>query len=219
MGKVYLISDTHLKHSKVATYCQRPENFTELIDERVKATVGASDFLIHVGDVGIDKANGPDGFMKTVAAWPGKKFLVRGNHDHKSALYYMSNGFDWAGDALLFRGVWFTHHPWTDPLPAGANVNVHGHLHNVWDGFGANDPNQVDEFAAAYRAGRLPREYNRLLAVEYTDYRPVEMDKFLQKPDKYQARGPNAETLKRVALRLEQERKDDPNYCGTCPHN
>jgi calcineurin-like phosphoesterase family protein len=190
MRKTYIISDTHLKHAKVATYCQRPENFTELIHNNVMTIVKPEDTLIHVGDVGIDKEEGPDGFMRLVREWPGKKILVRGNHDDKSCVWYMDHGFDFACDAMLYRGVWFTHHPWIDPLPKGAHVNVHGHLHNVWSGFISKDPSQRDEFSEAYEAGRLPREYNRLFAVEYTGYSCVEMDKFLAKPDKYQARGP-----------------------------
>lgn len=189
MGKIWLISDTHLKHAKVATYCQRPEDFTEKIHNNIMSMVKPEDTGIHIGDVGIDKEEGPDGFMRLVRKWPGKWTLVRGNHDDKSCGWYMDHGFAFACDATLFRGVWFTHHPWTDPLPKGANVNVHGHLHNVWDGFLSKDPSQRDEFSEAYMAGRLPREYNRLFAVEYTDYKPVEMDKFVSKPDKFKARG------------------------------
>lgn len=190
MPKSWLIADTHLKHQRVATYCRRPENFTELIDRNVKQTVKPEDTLLHLGDVGIDKAEGPDGFMKYVRDWPGRKILVRGNHDQKSVMWYMDHGFDFACDAMIFRGAWLTHKPWLGELPKGCFVNVHGHLHNVWSGFISEDPSQQDEFSEVYKKGCLPREFNRLFAVEYTNYTPVEMDKFLAKPDKYQARGP-----------------------------
>lgn len=195
MPNVYLISDTHLKHQKVATYCQRPENFTELIDKNVRRMLGPIDTLIHLGDVGIDKAEGPDGFMKYVREWPGRKILVRGNHDKKSCQWYMDHGFDFACDAMVFRSVWLTHKP-AAALPDGCVWNVHGHLHNVFNGFVDDDPEKDnDMFNQAARDGHLLHPWQRLFAVEYTNYAPVEFDKFIAKPDKYNARGPRPQTL------------------------
>src|SRR5579859_3947400 len=37
---------------------------------------------------------------------------------------------------------------------------------------------------------QLKHPWQRLFAVEYTDYRPVEFNKFIAHPEKYQARGP-----------------------------
>jgi hypothetical protein len=36
----------------------------------------------------------------------------------------------------------------------------------------------------------LKHPWQRLFAIEYTDYRPVEFNKFVSHPDKYQSRGP-----------------------------
>ena len=195
MSNVWLLADTHLNHDNIKTYCQRPEDFTQRLDRNVHATVKPGDTLIHLGDVGVGK---PEGFMALVAKWPGYKVLVRGNHDSHSCQWYVDHGFHAAVDAMVYRSCWLTHHPWTDPLPKGTDLNLHGHLHNIWSGFLAHDPSQVDEFYEVYKAGKLPREYNRLFAVEYTDYRPVEFNKFVAKPDKYQARGPNEVTKKRL---------------------
>jgi calcineurin-like phosphoesterase family protein len=191
MSKVWLISDTHLKHQKIATYCRRPENFTELIDQNVKRLVKPEDTLVHLGDVGIDRAEGPDGFMKYVREWPGKKVLVRGNHDQHGCAWYIDHGFDFACDAMIFRSVWLTHKPWLGELPEGTHINVHGHLHNCWDGFLPDDPEkEQEEFVVAAQTGKLLRPWHRLFAIEYTGYAPVCFDKFVAKPDKYQARGP-----------------------------
>jgi calcineurin-like phosphoesterase family protein len=200
--RTYLISDTHLKHAKVATYCQRPEGFTELIDENVRKTVKPEDLLIHLGDVGIDKAEGPDGFMKIVRTWPGRKVLVRGNHDKKSSQWYMEHGFDFAVDAMIYRGMWLTHKP-SDFLPPGCQFNLHGHLHNVWDGFGKDDPEAAnDEFSSAFHSGKLAQPWQRLFAVEYTNYMPVDFDKFVSKPDKFQSRGPAPKKFSEVRDQL-----------------
>lgn len=206
--KTYLISDTHLNHDKIKTWCQRPDNHTELIDQNVRRIVQPTDVLIHLGDVGIGKT---EVFMPTVQAWPGRKILVRGNHDGKSCQWYMDNGFDFACDAMIYRGVWFTHKPSVE-LPKSTTVNVHGHLHNVWHGFGKDDPEAKNqEFHKTFERGMLEFPFQRLFAVEYTGYAPVEMDKFVQKPDKYQARGPNEETKK--FLRLQEE---DAAKCSAC---
>jgi len=142
--KTWLISDTHLNHKKMQTYCQRPEDFTERLDRAIHRLVQPGDILIHLGDVGMDKT---EDFMPTVKNWPGKKWLVRGNHDQKTCQFYVENGFDMACDGFIYRGCWLTHKPWRHALPPGTNFNLHGHLHNVWDGFTSDDPEKAnDEF-------------------------------------------------------------------------
>jgi hypothetical protein len=104
----------------------------------------------------------------------------------------MEHGFDFACDAMVYRSVWLTHKPWLGELPSGTRVNVHGHLHNVWDGFLPENPEKCqEEFTFAAKSGKLLRDFHLLFAVEYTNYCPVEFDKFVGKPDKYQARHPN----------------------------
>jgi calcineurin-like phosphoesterase family protein len=204
--KSYLIADTHLNHDKIKTWCDRPEDFTERLDHNVKQTVKPEDLLIHLGDVGIGD---PEGYVKIVRSWPGRKILVRGNHDGKGCQWWMEHGFDFACDAMIYRGCWLTHKPWLGELPEGTHVNLHGHLHNVWDGFYPDDPeSKNDEFVVAAQTGRLLRPFHRLFAVEYTDYRPVEFDKFVAKPDKYQARGPNDETRRKMKAKQSKESKE-----------
>lgn len=187
--KTYLVSDTHLNHAKIKTYCQRPDDFTERINHNIQAIVKSEDLLIHLGDVGMDKEHT---WTAATKAWPGRKVLVRGNHDNKSCQWYMENaGFHFACDAMIYRGAWLTHKPWLGELPEGTHVNVHGHLHNVWDGFHCEaDPEKENfQFVEAARSGKLLKPWHRLFAIEYTDYRPVDFDKFIAKPDKYEARG------------------------------
>jgi len=188
-SKTYLIADTHLKHEKMKTYCQRPANFTSLIDRNVRNTLRPQDTLIHLGDVGIGKT---DDWADIVKGWDCRRILIEGNHDEKSPTWYTDKGlFHFACKAMIYRGAWLTHKP-SDVLPPGCSVNVHGHLHNVWDGFVSDDPEaKNNEFYHAFELGRLPRPYQRLFAVEYTNYMPVEFDKFIQKAaDKYKAVGP-----------------------------
>jgi calcineurin-like phosphoesterase family protein len=203
---VYVISDTHLKHEKMQTYCQRPSDFTERIHKNVMNTVKDTDLLIHCGDVGIGKYQDWEWMVKL---WPGRKVLVRGNHDRAhSNTWWMEHGFHFSCDSFIFRNVLFTHEPanavirangnrpyeksaFTD-LPDGATVNIHGHLHNIWDGFSSPERMARDkELLGIDFTKQLKHPWQRLFAVEYTDYRPVELQKFLSNADnRYQSTGP-----------------------------
>jgi len=203
--KFYLISDTHFNHENMKTYCQRPDNFTELLQKNWRETVKPEDVVIHLGDVAIGKKPLA---MEIIRSLPGKKWLIRGNHDRdKSCGWYVENGFDMACDTLHFRHCLLTHEPANavirasgnkpyepsayDGLPEGCELNIHGHLHNIWDGF--HSPERIErdkELLGIDFTKQLKHPWQRLFAVEYTDYRPVEFNKFVGSPDRFQARGP-----------------------------
>lgn len=180
---VYLISDTHFKHEKMKTYCDRPSDFTEKITKNWNQIVRPEDEVIHLGDVAIGKYEDCSTILRDL---PGHKVLVRGNHDRqRSCTWWMERGFDFACDGLLFRNWWLSHEP-ANSRPGGCGGNIHGHLHNIWHGFhphhGEEDP--------AYCQKSLKFPWQRLFALEYTNYMPIEFDKFVSHPDKYQARNP-----------------------------
>jgi calcineurin-like phosphoesterase family protein len=201
---VYLISDTHFKHEAMKTYCDRPPDFTERTHRNVMNTVQETDTLIHLGDVGIGKY---DDWQWILDAWKCRKILIRGNHDRAhSCTWWMEHGFDFACDSMVFRNVLLTHEPANaviksdghrpygaleEGLPEGCVLNVHGHLHNIWDGF--HRPERIErdkELLGIDFTKRLKHPWQRLFALEYTDYRPVEFNKFISHPEKYQATGP-----------------------------
>jgi len=185
--KFYIISDTHFNHGEIATYCDRPKNFTELIIRYCQNTIKPEDVVIHVGDVFIGKV---EDWMKVRQQLPGTWWLIRGNHDKHSCAWWVEHGFAFAADAMIFRGAWITHKP-SEFLPPDCMVNIHGHLHNIWNGFHPNDPAKTDEDFKVSSAGRLKHPWQRLFSVEYTKYMPVEFDKFVAHPDRYNSRGPN----------------------------
>jgi calcineurin-like phosphoesterase family protein len=185
---LYIISDTHFNHANIATYCQRPENFTELIIARWNQTVQPNDFILHLGDVAIGKKTAVRDILTQLN---GVKGLIRGNHDRdKSVTWWMENGFNFACDSLTLRQVYFTHEP-AEQLAPGCHTNVHGHLHNIWDGFIDERRWQRDkEHLGIDFKRQLKHKWQRLFSVEYTDYRPVELSKFLAHPERYKAIGP-----------------------------
>lgn len=151
------------------TYCIRPLDFTERILKHWRERVMPDDLVIHLGDVIMGKRKG---IAETLAALPARKVLIRGNHDwNKSAAWWMAHGFDFACDGLILNQTWLTHEPALQ-LPPGCTLNIHGHLHTF--------ENKHHSYT--------PRPFHRLLAIEYTDYCPVEMEEFLAHPDKYKAK-------------------------------
>ncbi len=177
--KTYLISDTHFNHGNIATYCDRPGDFTEIIMRNWAATVKPEDLVIHLGDVVIGKRHEIGSVLDSL---PGRKVLVRGNHDRQSSCgWWMAHGFVFACDSMVFRGQWLTHEP-AISLPTNCTYNIHGHLHNIWHGFNPDGPGIPQET-------KLHNSWQRLFAIEYTKYLPVEFEKFVSHPDRYQARG------------------------------
>jgi len=145
--------------------------------------VRPEDTVIHLGDFAIGKKEhiGPQAKLLN-----GTKILIRGNHDkHGSLSWWADNGFQFACDAMVFRGCWLTHYP-ASALPRGCDLNIFGHLHNIWHGFHPDNGNKKESPKA------LQFPWQRLFAVEYTDYRPIEFNEFVSHPDKYQSRGPKA---------------------------
>ena len=179
--QVYLIADTHFNHDNIATYCDRPKDFTDVICRRWAEVVKAEDLIIHLGDVAIGNRRSAKEILESL---PGRKILIRGNHDRQhSNTWWMANGFAFACDGMKFRGVWLTHEPSTSRAD-GCELNIHGHLHNIWHGFSPEGLSDVKQT-------KLRQPWQRLFAIEYTSYHPVAFDKFIAHPEKYQATGPS----------------------------
>lgn len=182
---VYITADSHFNHANIKTYCQRPDNFTELIVRNWRHTIQPTDIVIHLGDVFIGPSKGWEEIYPHLT---GRKILVRGNHDRNhSCTWWMEHGFDFACDSLMFRHAWLTHEP-AASLPEGAEWNIHGHLHNIWHGF-HREAKEGSPEAETWATQRLKNPWQRLFAIEYTNYHPVELNKFLSKPDQFLARG------------------------------
>lgn len=123
---VWLITDTHFDHKNIIQYCNRPEDFSQQIIDNWNKLVKPDDIVLHLGDVAWPKFYQEHSFKEL----PGKKILIRGNHDEGSIFYFMNHGFDFACDAVDLKvdglKLRFTHEPC---VTAHFDVNVHGHLH------------------------------------------------------------------------------------------
>lgn len=136
----------------------RPANYEEQIKFNWNHWVMLEDTIIHLGDVITHRHSELSGILDYL---PGRKWLVKGNHDDKSDNWYLNNGFDFVANGILTKGCWLTHAPQMT-LPEGAVLNIHGHMH---------DNNHRGEISA------LPK-HCKLLALEFTGYKPVELVSF-----------------------------------------
>lgn len=151
---LWVITDTHLDDFNMVKTCGRPENFTDLICENWQRMVSPQDTIIHLGDCAWGQKA-----MKRLVKLPGRKILVRGNHDTRSIPYYMKVGWDFACDSFTMKmegiTILFSHAPvWGY---RNANINIHGHFHDL----------HREDFIRLY----LP------LSLESMGYKPIAMDK------------------------------------------
>jgi len=188
--KIYLVTDTHFYHEKMTLYCHRPKNHTEITGNNLLALnkiLGPGDVLIHLGDICI--GHDEEAHRRYIEPLKFKKWLIRGNHDSQSNTWYLSHGWDFVGfkfqDKILGKNILFSHTPirhleeesdlWgTDDF----DLNIHGHYHNtlhrLLEGKFISDQEKERNIEL-----KNITEKHALLAIEYTDLKPVSLEDFL----------------------------------------
>lgn len=178
--KIWLITDTHFGHDKIKTYCERPDNFEKTILKNLKKVLNHDDILIHLGDFCIgNDAKWHELFMSAV---PCKKWLLLGNHDSKSSSWYLSHGWDFVGNSIQVsyfgKKILFSH----TPLAIGENdLMIHGHFHNTLHRLLEKQWVSKEEEKRNEKDLQMLSSQHKLLAIEYTDYQPVLLEKFIKK--------------------------------------
>lgn len=159
--KIWLTTDNHFFHRKIVTSKHRPANHEELQLKYWHQYIKDEDYVICLGDFSLGK---PTETKELIKQLPGNKVLVLGNHDTHSPQWYIRNGFVWASHGMLYNGIWMSHEP-ARSLPDEATINIHGHIHD----------------SPPSRHAHIPQPFHRLLAIEHTGYKPVELYKWLVK--------------------------------------
>lgn len=162
--KIWITTDLHLGHAKMLEYCQRPDGFEWLIYKNLKV-IGKDDILICLGDICMnDNIRWHDLFIKGLLC---RKILIRGNHDHKTNNWYLDHGWDFVcedfTDRYFGKRILFSHE--AKSQKEGVDMNIHGHSHGKANG---------DKLCSFYDT-----EYNKEIALEKTDYKPVSLETFL----------------------------------------
>jgi calcineurin-like phosphoesterase family protein len=186
---LWVVSDTHFGHANIVRYQNRPQDHETLMLALWRERVGEDEPVLHLGDVWFGK--GSENWAGRVAALPGRKYLIPGNHDRDLRLLREA-GFE-VVEPFVHRGVAFTHRPISSQYPlwsghegplqgaararllAGApfepdwtkgwTTNVHGHVHGS------------DHRASEGQLARGARYVN--MSVEVRGYAPVRLGEAL----------------------------------------
>ena len=126
----WIISDTHFFHVNVGRYCNRPDNWQELIIKNWNNLISPEDTVLHLGDFAFGKRSNFDLLTEELH---GKIILIRGNHDRLGRVRYESHGVTIINEPIHVElaektKIIFSHWP-VVPLEDGW-INLHGHIHN-----------------------------------------------------------------------------------------
>ena len=134
VGAAWVWSDLHLHHKNIIRYCSRPFQSAEAMNEALlaawKETVGEADTIICGGDIALAGALKRERLAR-VRAMPGRKLLVRGNHDFGRNGRPADTGSDATWMTLVITGnpTLVVTHIAMNEVP-DATVNLYGHVHN-----------------------------------------------------------------------------------------
>jgi len=129
-SNTWVISDTHFFHENIGRYCNRPENWQELIIKNWNDLISPCETVLHLGDFSFGKRSNFDLLIEQLH---GKIILIRGNHDRLSRLRYEARGVTIVNEPIYVEldekmKIVFSHWP-VVPLDDGV-INIHGHIHN-----------------------------------------------------------------------------------------
>jgi calcineurin-like phosphoesterase family protein len=137
----WVISDPHFGDPRISSYTGRPVGHTEEILSRWRARVGLNEPVLLLGDIVISNDSA---LFDAIAALPGRKVLLRGNHDTQSSLWFgralgmeviaakrphkncprgEAISLPWQGARLQLSHI---PRSWHDDT---WDINVHGHIH------------------------------------------------------------------------------------------
>lgn len=160
--KTFIISDTHFGHENIISYCNRPfETVEQMDDEMIKrwnSVVGKEDIVYHLGDFALGNKESIKNYKNKLN---GRIRLVLGNHDHLRFNTYYELEFDRVYDRpiVLEDSYILSHSPKINTdIQTSLFVNIYGHIHTD-----VNYPNVTNcSFCAC---------------CERMNYTPIEFDK------------------------------------------
>jgi calcineurin-like phosphoesterase family protein len=129
---IFLISDTHWRHTNIIEYGQRPFSSTEEMDEALvnnwNSVVNKEDKVYHLGDVYMSDSITVNRLLSRLN---GTKVLILGNHDDGKDKILLSN-FKRIHSYRFLKdhGMFLSHVPiHQSSISSKLKVNVHGHTH------------------------------------------------------------------------------------------
>lgn len=166
MSNVYFIGDLHFGHENVhkfrPQFASEPNHRAHLM-ERWIATIGKRDLVYVMGDAAFTQ----DG-LDDIGSLPGRKILIRGNHDLLPTEAYLKV-FEEIYGALSWKGYWLTHIP-VHPQELYGRTNVHGHCHRG----GPSDIVRAQGIVRGYQVGAPATYFNTCCEHLDPPFTPIE---------------------------------------------
>ena len=145
MGRVYVTSDWHFGHSGITNHFRKEfaslEEMEDTIFYKAASRLKKRDVVFYIGDMSFNQAG-----LDRIATLPGRKILIRGNHDTLPLSSY-TEVFEDIHGALRYKGCFITHIP-IHPMELYRGYNVHGHCHRG----GPGDLQKGDDWKSYYNA-------------------------------------------------------------------
>lgn len=132
--------------------------------------VGKDETILHLGDVAFGNKKDIWAWAEIIKWCPGRKLLIKGNHDHSSSMKIYKGIFEVVEPFVQeFSDVkfYFSHYP-DHPISDQWDINVHGHIHN--------NPLRGD-FSPMVDMNKIYEN----VSVEVTNYAPIRLSSILQK--------------------------------------
>lgn len=138
---VFFYSDPHFFHKNIVMFrkidgCETEEQQREYQRKKWNSVVKPNDVVYILGDVVLTRWN--DEVREFIKSLNGRKILILGNHcserEHIRNFYDM---FQEIHGVLKYKEFWLSHIPLSRKTVFGNMVNVHGHIHDVYE---ENDP-------------------------------------------------------------------------------
>jgi calcineurin-like phosphoesterase family protein len=183
-ARTWFTSDHHFDHRNIVTYCNRPwetvEEMNEALVERWNMRVAPADEVYVLGDFTLHGK--PERIDYWLARLNGTKHLIRGNHDNRRA---SAKAAGWASVRELAdvtvenRKLRLFHYPIHD-WP-GPRLLLHGHCHGT---------------RGTVRAGRFKRYETACMVdvgVDVWGYQPVSLTEILNEVVRFEKRMEEAE--------------------------
>lgn len=163
----WIVSDTHFGHKNIVKYCNRPKNHNKLMEDQWRTLVQPEDTVLHLGDLAVWYGPEEENWLDLAATLPGKKYLLRGNHDMRKDKVYTDHGFTLIPEFVQVidgKRILFSHAPDSTRFWEW-DINVHGHVHNSTY---RDDPSLPQK-----------RDY-RNVSVEVMDYKPTRLKEIIK---------------------------------------
>lgn len=179
--KIWFTSDTHFGHKNIITFCERPFNSVEEMDnaiiERWNSKVGKDDIVFHLGDFAFASNKR---WQELIYKLNGKIYLILGNHDiTRWPGTYTMQLFDRVENQMMLKidnkyKVYLNHFPFlcydgTYRNPEDCTIQLHGHVHQRIGDIGKD---------AQRLQYRFPYQYD--VGVDNNNFYPISWEEILK---------------------------------------